>query len=125
MQGKTKTREKDKEEEKRSKKESKKDKDKDSEIEKDKDKLMDRTKLRPLPTKKITTQNAFWISVILTLIGLFMLFMINYKTAFFAAAISASPRSCCLCCSTRFRISLILQFTSETSSGFTSPMLTA
>ena len=54
-------------------------------IEKDKDKLMDRTKLRPLPTKKITTQNAFWISVILTLIGLFMLFMINYKTAFFAA----------------------------------------
>ena len=27
-------------------------------IEKDKDKLMDRTKLRPLPTKKITTQNA-------------------------------------------------------------------
>ena len=54
-------------------------------IEKDKDKLMDRTKLRPLPTKKITTQNAFWISVILILIGLFMLFMINYKTAFFAA----------------------------------------
>ena len=54
-------------------------------IEKDKDKLMDRTKLRPLPTKKITTQNAFWISVILTLIGLFMLYMINYKTAFFAA----------------------------------------
>ena len=54
-------------------------------IEKDKDKLMDRTKLRPLPTKEITTQNAFWISVILTLIGLFMLYMINYKTAFFAA----------------------------------------
>ena len=54
-------------------------------IEKDKDKLMDRTKLRPIPTKKITTQNAFWISVILTLIGLFMLYMINYKTAFFAA----------------------------------------
>ena len=54
-------------------------------IEKDKDKLMDRTKFRPLPTKQITTQNAFWISVILTLIGLFMLYMINYKTAFFAA----------------------------------------
>ena len=54
-------------------------------IEKDKDKLMDRTKLRPLPTKQITTQNAFWISVILALIGLFMLYMINYKTAFFAA----------------------------------------
>jgi protoheme IX farnesyltransferase len=54
-------------------------------IERDKDLLMDRTKLRPLPTKQISTQNAFWISVILTLLGLFMLYMINYKTAFFAA----------------------------------------
>ena len=53
-------------------------------IEKDKDKLMDRTKSRPLPTKQITTQIAFWISVVLTLIGLFMLYMINYKTVFFA-----------------------------------------
>ncbi len=53
-------------------------------IEKDKDKLMDRTKSRPLPTKQITTQIAFWVSVILTLIGLFMLYMINYKTVFFA-----------------------------------------
>ena len=31
-------------------------------IEKDKDALMDRTKSRPLPTKKISTSNAFWIS---------------------------------------------------------------
>ena len=54
-------------------------------IERDKDLLMDRTKQRPLPTKQISTQNAFWISVILTLLGLFMLYMINYKTAFFAA----------------------------------------
>ena len=54
-------------------------------IERDKDLLMDRTKLRPLPTKQISTQNAFWMSVILTLLGLFMLYMINYKTAFFAA----------------------------------------
>ena len=54
-------------------------------IEKDKDVLMDRTKTRPLPTKQITTQKAFWISVLLTLTGLFMLYMINYKTAFFAA----------------------------------------
>ena len=30
-------------------------------IEKDKDALMDRTKSRPLPTKKISTSNAFWI----------------------------------------------------------------
>ena len=54
-------------------------------IEKDKDVLMDRTKNRPLPAKKITTQTAFWISVFLTLIGLLCLYFINYKTAFFAA----------------------------------------
>ena len=54
-------------------------------IEKDKDALMDRTKNRPLPAKAITTQNAFWISVFLTLIGLLCLYFINYKTAFFAA----------------------------------------
>ena len=54
-------------------------------IEKDKDVLMDRTKNRPLPAKEITTQNAFWSSVFLTLIGLLCLFFINYKTAFFAA----------------------------------------
>ena len=54
-------------------------------IEKDKDALMDRTKNRPLPAKEITTQNAFWMSVFLTLIGLLCLYFINYKTAFFAA----------------------------------------
>ena len=54
-------------------------------IEKDKDVLMDRTKNRPLPAKEITTQNAFWVSVFLTLIGLLCLYFINYKTAFFAA----------------------------------------
>ena len=54
-------------------------------IEKDKDVLMVRTKNRPLPAKQITTQNAFWISVFLTLIGLLCLYFINYKTAFFAA----------------------------------------
>ena len=54
-------------------------------IEKDKDALMDRTKSRPLPTKKISTSNAFWISVSLTIIGLSILYTINYKTAFFAA----------------------------------------
>ena len=54
-------------------------------IEKDKDALMDRTKSRPLPTKKISTSNAFWISVLLTLMGLGILYTINYKTAFFAA----------------------------------------
>ena len=54
-------------------------------IEKDKDALMDRTKSRPLPTKKISISSAFWISVFLTLLGLGILYTINYKTAFFAA----------------------------------------
>ena len=53
--------------------------------EKDKDALMDRTKTRPLPTKEISTSNAFWISVLLTIAGLSILYTINYKTAFFAA----------------------------------------
>ena len=51
-------------------------------IEKDKDALMDRTKSRPLPTKKISTSNAFWISVSLTIIGLSILYTINYKQLF-------------------------------------------
>ena len=54
-------------------------------IEKDKDALMNITKKRPLPTKEISTSNAFWISVLLTLAGLGILYTINYKTAFFAA----------------------------------------
>ncbi len=53
-------------------------------IEKDKDALMNRTKNRPLPTKKISSSNAFWISVILTISGIGILYTINYKTAFFA-----------------------------------------
>ena len=54
-------------------------------IEKDKDALMDRTKSRPIPTKKITTSNAFLISISLTIVGLFILFSINLKTALLAA----------------------------------------
>ena len=54
-------------------------------IEKDKDSMMDRTKNRPLPKDHISKSNAFWISVFLTLAGLFCLYLINYKTAFFAA----------------------------------------
>ena len=54
-------------------------------IEKDKDSMMDRTKNRPLPQNQISTSRAFWISVILTLLGLLCLYLINYKTVFFAA----------------------------------------
>ena len=54
-------------------------------IEKDKDSMMDRTKNRPLPKNHISKSKAFWISVFLTLVGLLCLYLINYKTAFFAA----------------------------------------
>ena len=54
-------------------------------IEKDKDSMMDRTKNRPLPQNQISTSRAFCISVFLTLLGLLCLYLINYKTVFFAA----------------------------------------
>ena len=54
-------------------------------IEKDKDSMMDRTKNRPLPQNQISTSRVFWISVFLTLLGLLCLYLINYKTVFFAA----------------------------------------
>jgi len=54
-------------------------------IEKDRDSMMDRTKNRPLPQNQISTLRAFWISIFLTLVGLFCLYLINYKTVFFAA----------------------------------------
>lgn len=54
-------------------------------IEKDLDFLMDRTKNRPLPAKTITKQKAFILGVILTLLGLVILYSINPKTALFGA----------------------------------------
>ena len=47
--------------------------------------MMDRTKNRPLPKNYISKSKAFWISVFLTLVGLLCLYLINYKTVFFAA----------------------------------------
>ena len=49
----------------------------------DTDKLMDRTKHRPLPTKRISIQNAFLFSLVCGLIGLFFLSLINFRCAFF------------------------------------------
>ncbi len=49
------------------------------------DKLMDRTKNRPLPTKRISLNNAFLFSLILGLLGVFFLSMINFRCAFFGA----------------------------------------
>lgn len=54
-------------------------------IEKDLDKLMERTKNRPLPTNRVSVNNAFILAIILTLIGLITLYNINAKTAMFSA----------------------------------------
>ena len=54
-------------------------------IEKDLDALMDRTKNRPLPSGTITKQNAFILGVVLTLLGLGILYSVNAKTAMFGA----------------------------------------
>lgn len=54
-------------------------------IEKDLDALMERTKNRPLPANLITKQNAFILGLVLTIIGLIILYIINPKTALFGA----------------------------------------
>ena len=52
-------------------------------LEKDLDALMDRTKNRPLPAGTMSMASAGTIAVILTLIGLAVLYMINPQTAMF------------------------------------------
>ncbi len=47
------------------------------------DSLMDRTKNRPLPTKRISIHAAFIFSLLLGFIGVFFLAMINFRCAFF------------------------------------------
>jgi heme o synthase len=54
-------------------------------IEKDLDALMDRTKNRPIPSGRITPNTALAIAVILTIIGISLLYMINAKSALFGA----------------------------------------
>jgi len=54
-------------------------------IERDLDLLMDRTKNRPIPTKRISVNSAFIIASLLTIIGLILLYNINPKTAMFGA----------------------------------------
>ncbi len=54
-------------------------------IEKDSDAKMDRTKNRPVPSKRMTTTTAFVIASILTVLGLIILYNINPKTAMFGA----------------------------------------
>ena len=49
------------------------------------DALMERTKGRPLPTNRIPIHSAFIFSLILGLIGVFLLALINFRCAFFGA----------------------------------------
>jgi protoheme IX farnesyltransferase len=54
-------------------------------IEKDLDALMDRTKNRPVPSKRMSTNIALSIAFLLTVIGIVLLYTINEKTAMFGA----------------------------------------
>ena len=54
-------------------------------IEKEQDGLMFRTQNRPLPSGRMADSTAFSIASIFAIVGLFMLYQINTKTAFFAA----------------------------------------
>ncbi len=54
-------------------------------IEKDLDALMDRTKNRPIPSGRMSTNVALAIAILLTIIGIVLLYTINEKTAMFGA----------------------------------------
>ena len=54
-------------------------------IEKDLDILMDRTKNRPVPSGRMSVNTAIIIAILLTILGLIMLYSINPKTAMFGA----------------------------------------
>lgn len=54
-------------------------------LERDLDALMTRTKNRPLPTGRMMTSTALVIAVSMTLLGIIILSLINYRTALFGA----------------------------------------
>lgn len=54
-------------------------------IEKDLDVLMDRTKNRPIPAGRMSTNAALTIAILLTIIGVGLLYFINAKSALFGA----------------------------------------
>ena len=54
-------------------------------IEKDLDKLMSRTKNRPLPKKEISQSLALFIAIICSLLGIFLMYLINIKVAILAS----------------------------------------
>lgn len=49
------------------------------------DAKMDRTKNRPLPSRRVSKQNAFILGSLLTILGLIILYNVNPKTAMFGA----------------------------------------
>ena len=54
-------------------------------IEKDLDALMNRTKNRPIPSGRMSVQNAMAIAITMTLLGIVSLYYLNPKTAMFGA----------------------------------------
>jgi protoheme IX farnesyltransferase len=54
-------------------------------IERDLDSLMDRTKNRPIPGGRMSVNAALGIAILLTIIGLALLYLINPKTCMFGA----------------------------------------
>ncbi len=54
-------------------------------IEKDSDALMERTKNRPVPSKRMTPTSAFVLAATLTILGIIILYNINPKSAMFGA----------------------------------------
>ena len=52
-------------------------------LEKEYDKLMIRTADRPLPTERMTISEVFWISFLMGLLGVFLLYRINFLSGFF------------------------------------------
>ncbi len=54
-------------------------------LEKDYDKLMERTNDRPLPTERMSVSVAFWISFLMGLLGVILLYSINFLSGFFGS----------------------------------------
>ena len=52
-------------------------------LEKEYDKLMVRTADRPLPTERMSVSEVFWISLLMGLFGVFLLYRINFLSGFF------------------------------------------
>lgn len=52
-------------------------------LEKEHDKLMERTANRPLPTGRMSVKEAFWLSLTMSLVGVFLLYRINFLSGFF------------------------------------------